>query len=55
MIEATIAHSDRIGFGYSVRAAPILRPLMKLAAGRLWKDDMAYAERRYALRAHGHR
>jgi len=24
---------------------------MKLGAARLWRDDLAYAERRYALRA----
>jgi len=28
----------------------LLRPLMKLGATRLWRDDLAYAERRYALR-----
>lgn len=51
VIEAVIAQSDRVGFRYSLRAAPVIRPLMKLAATRLWRDDLAYAERRYGLRA----
>ena len=50
VIEAVIAQSEREGFGYSLRAAPLIRPLMRLAAARLWRDDLAYAERRYALR-----
>ena len=51
VIEAVIAQSDRTGFGYSLYAAPVLRPLMRLGAARLWRDDLEYAERRYALRA----
>jgi hypothetical protein len=50
VIEAVIAQSDRTGFGYSLYAAPVLKPLMRLGAARLWRDDLAYAERRYALR-----
>lgn len=50
VIEAVIAQSDRVGFGYSLRAAPLIRPLMRLMAARLWRDDLAYAERRYTLR-----
>lgn len=53
VIEATIAHSDRPGFSKSLPVAPAIRPLMKWAAARLWKDDLAYAERRYALRTAG--
>jgi Domain of unknown function (DUF5914)/Rieske [2Fe-2S] domain len=53
VIEATVAHSSRPGFAASTRAAGAIRPLMVLAARRLWKDDLAYAERRYALRAQG--
>jgi hypothetical protein len=53
VIEAVIAQSDRTGFQYSLRAAPLLRPVMKLAAARLWRDDLDYAERRYALRTKG--
>ena len=51
VIEAVIAQSDRTGFQYSLRAAPLLRPLMRLGSSRLWRDDLEYAERRYALRA----
>jgi nitrite reductase/ring-hydroxylating ferredoxin subunit len=51
VVEATIATSDRAGFGSVRRVAPLLRPLMRLAAARLWRDDLAYAERRYALRS----
>ena len=50
VIEAVIAQSDRTGFRYS-DAAPLLRPVMRPAAARLWRDDLEYAERRYALRA----
>jgi hypothetical protein len=51
VIEAVIAQSDRTGFGYSLHAASILKPLMRLGAARLWRDDLEYAERRYTLRA----
>ena len=51
VIEAVIAVSDLSGFRYALRAAPVIKPLMKIAATRLWRDDLAYAERRYALRA----
>lgn len=51
VIEAVIASSDRAGFQQSLRFASLLRPLMKLGAARLWRDDLIYAERRYALRA----
>ncbi|MGW6441643.1 DUF5914 domain-containing protein [Lentzea sp. NPDC055074] len=53
VVEATIAHSDREGFAFARRAAGALRPLMRRAAVRLWRDDLAYAERRYALRSSG--
>jgi hypothetical protein len=46
-----VAHSDRPGFGHARRVAAALRPLMSAAARRLWRDDIAYAERRYALRS----
>jgi hypothetical protein len=51
VIEATLAHSARTGFAVARAAAPLLRPLIRRAAARLWRDDLAYAERRYALRA----
>ncbi|PRY38647.1 DUF5914 domain-containing protein [Umezawaea tangerina] len=53
VVEATIAHSPRPGFAVARSTAPALRPVMRWAAKRLWRDDMAYAERRYALRATG--
>ncbi|MFT7836144.1 DUF5914 domain-containing protein [Saccharothrix sp. BKS2] len=53
VVEATIAYSDRPGFAKSLPVAPAIRPLMRWAAARLWKDDLAYAERRYALRTTG--
>jgi hypothetical protein len=50
VIEAVIAHSDRPGFAYAERAAPLLKPFMRQAAARLWRDDLVYAERLFALR-----
>jgi len=51
IIEATLATSERRQFWMAVRAmSRVLRPLVRLAAQRLWVDDAAYAERRYALR-----
>ncbi|PPK66120.1 phenylpropionate dioxygenase-like ring-hydroxylating dioxygenase large terminal subunit [Actinokineospora auranticolor] len=50
VVEATIATSDRAGFAAARRFAPVLRPLMRRTAARLWRDDLAYAERCYALR-----
>lgn len=50
VIETTLATSDRPGFGLAIRATRLLRPLIEKRALRLWIDDVAYAERRYALR-----
>ncbi|SBS76318.1 Rieske (2Fe-2S) iron-sulfur domain protein [uncultured Mycobacterium sp.] len=50
VIEAVVAQSDRTGFHRSLRVAPLITPLVRLAAARLWRDDLAYAERRFALR-----
>ncbi|WP_189295681.1 DUF5914 domain-containing protein [Streptomyces cinerochromogenes] len=52
--EAVLAVSGRPGFAVARRAAPLLRPLVRAAAGRLWRDDLAYAERRWRLRSTGH-
>lgn len=53
IIEATLATSERIGFGVARMAgARLIRPLMRKAAHRLWVEDAAYAERLYTLR-HG--
>ncbi|MFE7002319.1 DUF5914 domain-containing protein [Streptomyces griseus] len=51
--EALVAASDRRGFAVARAAAPLLRPLMRASAGRLWRDDLAYAERRWELRDRG--
>lgn len=53
VVEATVAHSQRRGFAVAALAAPVIRPAMRWAATRLWRDDLAYAERRYALRTTG--
>ncbi|MFI8193753.1 DUF5914 domain-containing protein [Streptomyces sp. NPDC085946] len=53
VVEAVVAASDRTGFAVARRAAPALRPLVRAAAGRLWRDDLAYAERRWRLRSTG--
>lgn len=53
VIEAVIATSPRPGFAAARKAAPLVRPLMRRAAARLWRDDLAYAERRWRLRTLG--
>jgi Domain of unknown function (DUF5914)/Rieske [2Fe-2S] domain len=50
VIEAVVAHSARKGFACAGRVAGALRPLIATTAKRLWRDDIAYAERRYATR-----
>ncbi|WP_067691208.1 DUF5914 domain-containing protein [Nocardia jejuensis] len=52
VVETTIATSARPGFRHARRALPLVRPMMNRAATRLWRDDLAYAERRYLLRTH---
>ncbi|WP_205877091.1 DUF5914 domain-containing protein [Mycobacterium camsae] len=51
VIEAVVAHSQRPGFKAALSVAPLVTPLMRYAANRLWRDDLAYAERRYRLRS----
>jgi nitrite reductase/ring-hydroxylating ferredoxin subunit len=53
VVEAVVAVSNRPGFAVARGAAPLLRPLVRAASGRLWRDDLAYAERRWALRSTG--
>ncbi|MGV9314932.1 DUF5914 domain-containing protein [Streptomyces sp. NPDC003691] len=53
VVEAVVAASDRRGFALARAAGPVLRPLMRRTAGRLWRDDLAYAERRWELRSTG--
>jgi isorenieratene synthase len=45
------ATSDRPGFRRAIRAAWMIRPFILRAQRRLWAEDAAYAERRYALRS----
>jgi hypothetical protein len=54
VIEAIIATSHRPGFSLARSAAAALRPAIARAAARLWRDDLAYAERRYAVRTNRH-
>ncbi|WP_037569855.1 DUF5914 domain-containing protein [Phaeacidiphilus oryzae] len=53
VVEAVIASSGRRGFAAARRAAPVLRAVLRATAARLWRDDLAYAERRWQLRAEG--
>lgn len=53
VVEAVVACSDRPGFAAARTAAPFLRRVMAATAGRLWRDDLAYAERRWMLRSTG--
>ncbi|MDO5499109.1 MAG: DUF5914 domain-containing protein [Propionibacteriaceae bacterium] len=50
MTEATIAHSERPGFRVARRFAPLIRAGLRRSAGQLWVDDLAYAERTFAVR-----
>lgn len=50
VIEAVVAGSDRPGFAVASRLAPAIRPAMAMAATKLWRDDMDYAQRRYEMR-----
>lgn len=53
--EAVIARSHRPGFALARALAPLVRPVVRHTAGRLWRDDIAYAERRRTqLDANGH-
>lgn len=52
IIEATIATSERPEVSW-LPAATFLRPMIEARARRLWVDDVAYCERRYALRQRG--
>jgi isorenieratene synthase len=54
VVELTLASSDHPRFWMVAEPlAPLLRPLVRRAAHRLWVDDAAYAERRYRLRTTG--
>ncbi len=51
--EATLATSDRPGFHLARLAKGLTRALIERSARRLWREDAAYAERTYSLRAAG--
>ena len=52
VIEAVVAHSDRPGFAVTPPGRRGAAAADRAHGGRrLWRDDIAYAERRYALRA----
>jgi hypothetical protein len=51
--EATLATSDRPGFARILKLASFLRPHIERRAKTLWKEDRAYAERRYFHRHPG--
>lgn len=48
--EAILASSEHPVFRVASRAKALLRPLLQMAAQRLWRDDVIYAERLYSLR-----
>ncbi|MCB9568859.1 MAG: Rieske 2Fe-2S domain-containing protein [Myxococcales bacterium] len=50
VIEATLATSERRGFAVARATARLWRGMITRRATRLWVEDIAYAERRYALR-----
>lgn len=52
IIEATLATSERTSLSWLSRAT-LLRPMIEARARKLWVDDVAYCERRYALRSRG--
>jgi len=49
LTELTIAQSSRPGFQMARKMAFLIRPFMVRSMARLWKEDAAYAERRYYL------
>lgn len=49
VIEAVLATSDRPAFRHALKAAGFIRRLMARSAHKLWIEDVAYAERAYAL------
>lgn len=51
IVEANLATSARAGFRAARLFTPWMRLLVERSARRLWRDDAAYAERLYELRA----
>lgn len=50
VVEAAIATSDRPLFALAALGRGLIRPLIERRFSRLWVEDIAYAERTYALR-----
>lgn len=50
VVEATLATSTRPSVRHLGAVASLVRPFVERRAARLWVEDVAYAERRYALR-----
>jgi hypothetical protein len=50
LIEATLAASPRREFRVALALKPLVARVIERAAARLWRDDIAYAERTFALR-----
>ncbi len=53
IVEATLATSERPGFRRALRVGGLIRFFILRSQRRLWVEDAAYAERRYALRTGG--
>ncbi len=54
VVEATLATSERPGFAFAATwLSRLVRPVVEARAARLWVEDLAYAERRRALRLRG--
>lgn len=51
VVEATLATSTRSSVRHLGAVANLMRPFVERRAARLWVEDVAYAERRYALRS----
>ena len=50
IIETTLVTSERNGFKLISRRPNLVKTLIQKSAKKLWQEDAAYAERRYALR-----
>ena len=51
VLETTLATSERLGFRALRGIGAVARPFVEHVARGLWRDDVAYAERTYALRS----
>ena len=49
IVEATLATTERGALDWMLRGAPVLRRVVAARSRRLWVDDAAYCERRFAL------